>query len=238
MHGAPLNRWSALAVTTLMCLALTAQPSRAAVLYSQLTNAVFGERIASQNFETALDALDSQAADDFAIPGGTSWHISELFLGGAYIGAGTGPVSSVNVLLYQDSAGSPGALFTSVVASATDSGGNLTIPVDFTLPSGTWWLSVPANLDFFPDSDQWGWRRREPATNGQGHWRNPANGFGTGATDWTAFPDLSFMGTESSDLLFEIRGTTVPAPSALVLISVGAAALVGLARRRRTRSAR
>jgi hypothetical protein len=224
---------------TLACLTLTAQPGGAAVLYSQLDNGVGPDAaVASQDFEAALDAFDSQGADDFAIPSGTSWHITELFVDGLLTSGGTVAVTSVDVFVYADSAGSPGALFTSDDAtSAADSGGDLTIAVDLTLPSGVWWLSVQANLDFLPDSSQWFWLRREPATDGQGHWRNPGDGFNTGATDWTAFPDLSFITTESSDLLFEIRGTVVPAPSTLALIGIGAAGWVGLARRRRTRSA-
>jgi hypothetical protein len=223
---------------TLACLTLTAQPSRAAVLYSQLDSGLGSNAaVASQNFEAALDAFDSQGADDFAIPSGTSWHITELFVDGFLSSGGIVPVTSVNVFVYADSAGAPGALFTSDdAASAADAGGDLTIAVDLTLPSGVWWLSVQANLDF-STGGQWFWLRREPATDGQGHWRNPGDGFSSGATDWTAFPDLSFITTESSDLLFEVRGTAVSAPSTLALIGIGAAGWVGLARRRRARSA-
>ena len=61
----------------------------------------------SQDFETAFDAFDSFAADDFVVPGGQTWNITEVDVAGEYSVA-CGPAASFNVFFYADSATLPG----------------------------------------------------------------------------------------------------------------------------------
>jgi hypothetical protein len=48
--------------------------------------------IPSQDFETALDFFDSQAADDFIVPAGQTWQVTEVDVLGEY--DSTGPAAS------------------------------------------------------------------------------------------------------------------------------------------------
>ena len=83
------------------------------VLYDQYDNDP-GTGTVSQDFETSLDAYDSQTADDFVVPSGQTWTINEVDVKGVYFN-GPGPAASFNVYIYQNSGSLPGA----VVYSAT-----------------------------------------------------------------------------------------------------------------------
>ena len=48
--------------------------------------------IPSQDAETALDFFDSQAADDFIVPAGQTWQVTEMDVLGEY--DSTGPAAS------------------------------------------------------------------------------------------------------------------------------------------------
>jgi len=50
------------------------------ILYDQYDNATLNAPvdITSQDFEPADDAFDAQAADDFVVPGGQTWNVSEV----------------------------------------------------------------------------------------------------------------------------------------------------------------
>ena len=85
-----------------------------AILYDQYDNAGT-DATSSQNFEAEFDIYDDFAADDFIVPGGQTWNISEVDVLGRYAN-GAGPANSFNVFIYQDSGGLPGTL----VYSATD----------------------------------------------------------------------------------------------------------------------
>ena len=62
----------------------------------------------SQDFETAFDAFDNFAADDFVVPAGQTWTITEVDTQGLYFN-GPGPAASFHVFFYQDSGGLPGS---------------------------------------------------------------------------------------------------------------------------------
>src|SRR5262245_59408012 len=78
----------------------------AVVLYDQYDNMGFSS-FPSQDFETALDNFDAQGADDFIVPAGETWNITEVDVYGDY-SAASAPSESFHVFIYQDSAGLPG----------------------------------------------------------------------------------------------------------------------------------
>src|SRR5439155_2376121 len=82
----------------------------AVVLYDQINNpAPTPGGVTSQDFEAAFDPFDSSAADDFVVPAGQTWNITEVDVAGEYT-VGGGPAASFNVFFYSDTATLPGAL--------------------------------------------------------------------------------------------------------------------------------
>lgn len=156
------------------------------VLWNQTTK-LSTNGYTSQNFETANDAFDNQLADDFSVPTGQTWTIDSLFVPGQYSAAG-GPCDTALVYIYTDAAGTPGTqvYFASVLNVDTDTNGTFTIklPTSAVLTSGTYWLSVVARMDFTPKG-QWYWNADSLGALSSSMWRNPGNGFSTGATNWT-----------------------------------------------------
>jgi Zn-dependent metalloprotease/subtilisin-like proprotein convertase family protein len=166
-----------------------------------------GAAVSSQNFETVYDAFDDQAADDFVVPPSDgAWRIQRIVIGGIYFN-GPGPLDSVNVWFYVDAGGLPGAAVFSQLGlvPTADLGGTLILdlPSPPTLVSGTYWLSVQANMDFDPGG-QWGWEGRTVQSNSPFAWRNPGDGFVSGCTSWSAGAACTGAG---ADLLFRLSGT-------------------------------
>ena len=60
------------------------------ILYDQYNNASVGSGSISQDFETANDAFDSQLADDFIVPSGQTWQVTEVDAQAVYFN-GAGP---------------------------------------------------------------------------------------------------------------------------------------------------
>jgi hypothetical protein len=101
--------------------------------------------IGSQQFEPAMAAFDSQAADDFVIGGG--WGapgITGVRVMGEY-SAGGGPASSFNIYFYQNGAGNlPGTLiaaFMDLPYVETPPDFLICLPYPFGVSPGTYWVS-------------------------------------------------------------------------------------------------
>jgi hypothetical protein len=172
--------------------------------------------VSSQNFEKAYYLYDDQAADDFAVPPSDgAWTIQNIQILGAYWN-GTGPLTSVNVWFYGNAGGLPGSQVSSQLGlvPASDAGGDLVLhlPSPPTLPPGTYWLSVQANMNR-SSGGQWGWSTRAVQSYSPFAWRNPGNGYGSGCTAWTTNGACGF--TYGPDLLFRLSGTkaTTPTPT-------------------------
>jgi hypothetical protein len=148
------------------------------VLYDQSNNAG-AQSTNSQNFETANDPFDNTAADDFVVPAGQTWNVSQVRAPGVYFN-GTGPAASFNVTVYPDASGFPGAspACTRSAAAYTNASGvfSITMSPACALPAGTYWVSIQANMDF-PVGGQWGWTDRTIQSNSAAAWRNPGGGF-------------------------------------------------------------
>jgi hypothetical protein len=127
------------------------------VLHDQTTGTAGGS--GTQSFDY-MSAQPSQTADDFTVPSGQAWTITQLDVSGfGVVGS-----RSLNVFIYAD-VGIPGAeLFRSTNVSAAG-GPNFTIPVSGapSLPPGTYWISAQVNL---MSPDQWFWQDRAPV---EGH---------------------------------------------------------------------
>src|SRR5579862_5877161 len=69
------------------------------VLWNQNSN--FGGGVNSQIYEPAMEEYDDYAADDFVVPDGQKWVISEVDVTGYYTN-GSGPASSVLVSFWSN----------------------------------------------------------------------------------------------------------------------------------------
>ena len=154
--------------------------SPAAVLYSQTGASDNGAP--SQNFEASFDAFDCQSADDFVVPAGEIWNVTQVNVGGTYSGAGINP-TSINVTFYDNSGTLPGATvvasYANVATFASGPNFNITLPSAAMLPTGTYWVSGQVNMNF-TGAGQWFWSNFGSTNIGSEYaWRNPGAGFGT-----------------------------------------------------------
>jgi hypothetical protein len=177
----------------------------ASILYDQLNNPGTNST-SSQNFEAAYAVSDDFAADDFVVPGGQTWNITEVDAQGVYFASG-GPAVSFNVFFYQDSGGLPGTnVYTATSQSYVNNSGvfqiSLTAPA--VLSSGTYWVSVQARMDFNPNG-QWYWTDRTVQTNSPAAWQNPGGGFGVCPT-W-AVRTACVGDPPAPDQMFRLIGT-------------------------------
>ena len=184
--------------------------SPSAVLYDQTsTPDSFGTT--SQDFEAIYDAYDNQAADDFKVPSGVSWSVTRVFVPGFYT---LDAAPTFDVWFYQNNRPTslPGTQIYSAlgVVPTLDATGTLTIdlPTPADLFSGTWWVSVQANLDYGVGS-QWFWLNSFGQINSESAWENLGNGFATGCdTTWhRRVTDCLVGDTSSFDMAFRLEGT-------------------------------
>lgn len=180
-----------------------------AVLYDQNSDDN-GVGIVSQNFEATFDTYDSQGADDFTVPAGSCWKITDVTVAGVYYN-GSGPASSVNVTFYKNKSNLPSeskiiASFTGVVPT-TDSSGSFVIklPAAVKARPGKYWVSVQANLDLIVGG-QWGWETRNTQAGTGGAWKNPGGGFGTGCSAYGNMLTCLDAQDQGPDYMFSLSG--------------------------------
>jgi hypothetical protein len=190
-------------------------------LYSQYDNPATKPPlgIGSQKFEPAMAAFDDQAADDFVItapPPPMFLYITGVRVMGEY-SEGGGPASSFNVYLYTNGAGNlPGTQFAAFLNrpyTGTPPDFTINLGNPFSLPSGTYWVSVQARQDFNPNG-QWFWHNRTVQSNAGAAWQNPGNGYGTGCITWNR-KNACMPAQVWPDQVFEILGFAEgPTPTA------------------------
>jgi hypothetical protein len=179
------------------------------ILYDQLDNPGAFSWV-SQEFPDMPD-FTAFLADDFFVPGGQSWQITEVYAQGVYFN-GPGPANNFNVFFYQDSGGLPGpSVYTRIAQPYVDSGGvfEVTLTVPVTLTSGAYWVSVQAHMPFDPNG-QWGWTERTVQANSPAAWQNPGGGFGV-CLSWDV--RTTCLGAGGPDQMFRLIGTTGPPPT-------------------------
>lgn len=192
-------------------LVAAAQPAAAALLYSQLSPISPHHGVPYQDGVGVL--LDSEAADDFAVPAGQVWNVDRVVSRGFVLPASSGLPEAVDVAFLLDDGGKPGLPVCefSAVANVTlepeESGHTLHIdlPSPCTLCAGTrYWVALQAVDD---DGGSYTWRQSPLLAGHPAAWRNPNDGYGTGCTDWAAAAATCGQGDgESPDLAFELYG--------------------------------
>ena len=177
-------------------------------LYDQYNSAGI-EWISSQDFELAWNAFDSFAADDFVVPTGSTWTITQVEVDGEYFN-GSGPASAVNIFIFSDSGGVPGSLvngFGSLTATPGPGAGDFVISTPpIVLIPGTYWISIQAIQDFTPNG-QWGWTDRTVTSYNSAVWQNPGDGFSTGCTTWSYRGLTCGFASGEPDQVFRLSGT-------------------------------
>jgi hypothetical protein len=177
------------------------------VLYDQYNNAGV-DWISSQDFESAMNTYDDMAADDFVVPAGAQWTITEIEVDGQY--NGSGPASAVNVLFLSDLGGVPGSVVEGrgglpVVAGPGAGDFVISLPPVVLIP-GTYWVSVQAVQDFSPNG-QWGWTDRTVLSNNRAVFQNPGDGFTSGCTTWSYRSTTCGLTPGEPDQVFRLSGT-------------------------------
>jgi len=130
-------------------------PKGSQTLFDQNNNDA-GYAVLSDDFD---DGSDSQAADNFSVPAGFTWIVTQIDVTGVYFD-GSGPASGQNVYFYKDKNSEPGKLIQEFVnLKGVDSQGSFAITLPgkgIKLKAGTYWLSVQARMDF-ACCGEWGW---------------------------------------------------------------------------------
>jgi hypothetical protein len=180
----------------------------AKLLYSQNSNDA-GNFIDSQNFTSDFSpTYNNQGADDFVVPKGSAWTISEIDVTGAYFN-GSGPAISENIIFYKDKKSEPGIpVKNGSFKNLNGSGGpNFVIKLPrkgIELRAGKYWVSVIANIGF-DGGGQWGWEVNGAQHGNEAMWQNPDNGFGTDCITWKTIESCLARGP---DLMFALQGTS------------------------------
>src|SRR4029453_436200 len=175
--------------------------------------------IPSQDAETALAFFDSQAADDFIVPTGQTWQVTEVDVLGEY--DSNGPAASFHVFFYENGAGDlPGILVASRLENPYTGGKDfvITLPEPVTLPEGHYWVSVQARQDI-TQAGFWLWHNRTFQSNSGAAGQNPGNGFGTECVIWIRKITCAALGETAPDQVFRLIGTSAtvtptPTPTA------------------------
>jgi len=190
-----------------------APPEAAVILYDQTNNPAPTPTppapggVTSQDFESQLDNRDSFAADDFVVPAGQVWNISEVDV----IGESSeppAPPESFHVFFYAGNSTLPGSLVATRLGNPFSGFGffviTLTSPV--TLTPGAYWISVQA-LENSSSSGYWFWDNRSLVSNSGAAWQNPGGGWMSGCLTWGR--KTSCLPTQNGpDQLFRLIGTT------------------------------
>jgi hypothetical protein len=179
------------------------------VLYDQNSDSQ-GYSDISQNFESSFDAYDSQGSDDFTVPSGAKWKITEVDVTGLYFN-GPGPAVSENVFFYKadKKSGVPGKIvaeFDNVVGD-DDGIGDFVINLGkkgAKLKAGNYFVSVQANMDFSVGGE-WGWATRNTQVGTAAQWQDPGDGFATGCTSWSD-EQVCLGSVGGPDHMFTLRG--------------------------------
>ncbi|NOX18540.1 MAG: hypothetical protein GXO87_09715, partial [Chlorobi bacterium] len=165
------------------------------VLWDQLDN-LTGSATASQVFPDFGDCV-IQSADDFEVPMGQIWTINEIATMGSWSAAG--PTASVEVYIYADDGGIPGAVIYSQVgyvpADPADADFVITLSTPAELSSGYYWISVMSRMEF-GTSGQWFWATNAYSYGSVRQIIDPCDLLGSGMTTWGdygATDDLGFM---------------------------------------------
>jgi hypothetical protein len=121
-------------------------------------------------------SYDDQGADDFVVPKGQTWTVTEDDVTGQYFES-TGPANSENVFFYKDRKGMPGKPVRNGAFENLNGGGGPDFAVKLPgkglkLKAGRYWVSVVANM-YVPDEGLWAWEVSSRQHGKPAMWQNP-----------------------------------------------------------------
>jgi hypothetical protein len=174
--------------------------ARAAVLHDQAdhagSTATYSMGYAPPN--------DTQVADDFTVPAGQTWTISEIDV----LGTGSG-AQHINAYIYANASGLPGTQLFAEKNIVATGGPNYVTPLSGApaLPPGTYWVSIQVASAF------WQWTDRSVQTGNPAAFMNPSGTFaqpgytsGCGTT-WTVRTTCYPASAGEPDQAFRLIGT-------------------------------
>lgn len=182
------------------------------ILHDQFDGAS-GNGTPDQDFEADLDAFDASAADDFLVPADVVWVVREIHTIGT-TGLSGGALVSVSLRANAIGTGNPdlpgaplsGCTHDRLVPTADTAGSFvISLPTPCLVPSGRFWLEVQTHQSAGTHGQHF-WSNRSVRSGSEAVWRNPANGFGTGCTEFRPQTQCGVGGGASPDLLFRIVG--------------------------------
>ncbi|MGH6877092.1 MAG: hypothetical protein ACREHV_06885 [Rhizomicrobium sp.] len=184
------------------------QAKGAQMLYNQNSNS--GPAISSQNFTSGSNtAFDDSGADDFVVPKGQTWTVTEVDVTGTYSN-GSGPAASENVIFYKNDKKEKtpgkalkGGTFTDLDCSGSPS---FSCPLGkgVKLKAGHYWVAVVANCSE-TSCGQWFWELNNTIHFKQGMWENPNGGFGMCPT-WGTVESCTPFAPYGADFMFDLQG--------------------------------
>ena len=211
---------AALAIVLLALLIATPAEARpktpaapAVVLYDQYDND--GNNAIISTSQQGVDR--GKAADDFVVPAGQSWAISQIDFRGNPDPVGEPTGFTFSVFFYANAGSLPGSEVASRGIPALDSSADFAIPLDppVVLSAGTYWVSVQANV--FSSFAGFYWEVRSVQSNSPAAWQQVGHGT-CPAPAWfnrgTCFPDTASL----PDQMFRLHGT-VSTPTAVTFSS-------------------
>jgi hypothetical protein len=176
----------------------------AVVLYDQYDNNT-GTGFRS-NFHAHDPAFVDYMADDFVVPGGETWTITEVDAMGIQIGVGG---ATFNVAFYTNGAGNPPDIqvYSTNNGTYTTNGTDwvITIPPAILTP-GTYWVMVQGNGSNNP-FNSWFWTGRSVQSNDTAAWQQPGNAYGRNCITWERKPICFSEVPNDPDQVFRLVGT-------------------------------
>jgi hypothetical protein len=201
MRGRKICRATIWVGALVAALGLATSPATAEVLHDQLAGTA-GASDATSDYVTDMPANSYQTADDFEVPSGQSWTITELDVSGRNLSVSR----PVNVFIYADTSnGLPGGEVFRQTNINTFVGPNFAIPVTGapSLVPGSYWISPQVNR--LSGEPFWAWDDRQPLN---GH---PAVQRGASCADWQP-RDFCSSDPGYPDEAFRLIGTSAPYP--------------------------
>jgi hypothetical protein len=190
----------------------------AVVLYDQYDNNT-GTAFESNFHADAPDVVDYMA-DDFVVPGGETWAITEVDAMGIQFGVGG---ATFNVDFYTNGAGNLPDIqvYHTTNGTYTTNGTDfvITIPAAILTP-GTYWVMVQGNGSNNP-FNSWFWTGRSVQSNDTAAWQQPGNAYGRNCIAWERKPICFSEIPDDPDQVFRLVGTTGGGGGGLLYGSTG-----------------
>ncbi|HEX4079279.1 MAG TPA: hypothetical protein VHX61_10470 [Rhizomicrobium sp.] len=148
---------------------------------------------------------NDQAADDFVVPQGRTWKVTEIDV----TGSGSGTPASENVYFYWNDQGRPGkpvkgGSFTNLNGSG-DPDFAIRLRKGVRLRAGHYWVSVQANCAPFLGCSEWDWATTATIANHEAIWEQPDNAYNTGCRSWHVL-EHCFGSAYAGDFMFALKG--------------------------------